>query len=131
MASTSLHPLTAHGRLACRIVRGSKGSKTMHVFSVGMNEDWARWSSWRMDKSSPNEEEGNQDWHHSPITIASSSSASPSALSPQIALPTITSNHFSKTPLEEIGFCSVGAQDGEVYHVFRFVHSASTLRHPL
>jgi len=99
--------------LASRITIDPAGDKYMHIFSVGTTEDWARWSKWKLGGDTAKEV-----WSHQPISIDDSSA--PRRLLPITVLPTLTSNKQLSIPIEQLGFCSIGAEDGEIYHVYRY-----------
>jgi len=86
----------------------------MHIFSVGTTDDWARWSKWKLGEDAAKEV-----WQNQRISIADSSA--PRRLLPTVVLPTLTSDHQKSISAETLGFCAIGAEDGEIYHIYKYV----------
>lgn len=91
--------------LACRLVRGDHD--VIHAFSVTPSGK-AYYSSWAMKDK--------EVWRHEPISLPSLRS-----FLPVVILPALSSSHLSALPVDQLGFCSINAENGEIYHVFRFV----------
>lgn len=109
--------------LGTRMCSNPAGEKYMHIFSIGTTGDWARWSKWKLGGDASKEV-----WQHESISVDDSA---PLRLLPTVVLPTITNDAQKSIPVEQLGFCAIGAEDGEIYHIYKYVPRLPTFPVPV
>lgn len=109
-----LEPANARrSSLVSRIHTSSSGQKYLTVFSVGVSREWARFSKVRAGTQALS-----STWQHQVIPRPS---GAPSSFLPSLSYPALTQVKENHIKVETLGFCAESSEEGEVYHVSKYV----------
>lgn len=110
MAETPIQRNRQISNLSCLISTGSNGEKYTNVVSIGAMSEGFTWSRCKLGMGGV--------WSHETILL---DSEAPMRFYPICTLPTRSTISGSPSVPEQLGFCTVSAENGEVYHIFKFV----------
>lgn len=99
--------------LISRIFTSSSTQKYLGVYAVGVSGEWARFSKVQVGTNALS-----ATWQHE---IIPRPSGAPSRLLPSLAYPTLTQAKEKHIPVQNLGFCAEGADEGEIYHIYKYV----------
>ena len=102
-----------NSNLSCCIVTEKDGIKSTHVFSIGTFGPNHTWSRCKMEEGSI--------WHHEQVIPVSLNSDAPRHFYPICTPPTHSPGILPSLAPEELGFCTVCADTGEVFHCHKCV----------
>lgn len=101
--------------LVSRIYTSSSTQKYLGVFAVGVSGEWARFSKVQVGSNALS-----STWQHE---IIPRPSGAPSRFLSSLAYPTLTQAKERHIPVPNLGFCAESAEEGEIYHIYKYVPS--------